>query len=238
MTTFYFIRHGQAGSRDNYDRLSDLGREQAVLLGRHLAESHIRLTAVFSGTMVRQQGTADLVCEELKRRGLFEGEVKPDERWNEFILASVYRFYGPRMAEEEPEFARDLREMQEVIKCDPHAAGGAPGRCDRAVIMAWTANRYPDYTGESWSRFTDRITSAREMLNAHEGDEAVAVFTSATPISFLTMKALEMPDEKIIRVAGVLYNSGITVMRTLRDDMRLFTFNAASHLPDEKRTFR
>ncbi|HYL97960.1 MAG TPA: histidine phosphatase family protein, partial [Blastocatellia bacterium] len=236
MPTFYFIRHGQAGTRDNYDRLSDLGQEQARLLGKHLAESGTRLTAVYSGTMLRQQRTAELACAELARRGLFKGEPKIDARWNEFILASVYKCYGPRMAEEDAQFAADLREMQEVIKVDPHAAGGAPGRCDRAVILAWIANRYPDYDGESWSQFAARISSARESLMERQADEAIAVFTSATPISFMTMKALEMEDEKITRVAGVLYNSGITVMRTLREDLRLFTFNAAHHLPEEKRT--
>ena len=33
MSLIYLIRHAQAGSRDNYDVLSELGHEQARLLG-------------------------------------------------------------------------------------------------------------------------------------------------------------------------------------------------------------
>jgi len=54
----YLIRHGQAGSRDNYDVLSELGRDQAVLLGEHFASQRLSVSAVYSGTMVRQVRTA------------------------------------------------------------------------------------------------------------------------------------------------------------------------------------
>src|ERR1700752_1495132 len=41
----YFIRHAQAGARDNYDILSDLGQKQARLLGKFLATEDVRFSA-------------------------------------------------------------------------------------------------------------------------------------------------------------------------------------------------
>ena len=54
----YLIRHAQAGPRHKYDRLSDLGRIQARLLGEHLASSKVRFAAVYSGELERQVETA------------------------------------------------------------------------------------------------------------------------------------------------------------------------------------
>ena len=58
MSVLYLVRHGQAGTRENYDSLSDLGRDQARLLGEHFAQQKIRFDTVYSGSLSRQQATA------------------------------------------------------------------------------------------------------------------------------------------------------------------------------------
>jgi len=35
LSTVYLVRHGQAGTREAYDSLSELGQRQARLLGEH-----------------------------------------------------------------------------------------------------------------------------------------------------------------------------------------------------------
>ncbi|HKV41927.1 MAG TPA: histidine phosphatase family protein [Blastocatellia bacterium] len=238
MTTFYFIRHGQAGSRDNYDTLSDLGRQQARLVGEHLATQGSRFDAVYSGTMVRQLTTAQIACDALSSSGASVAEITVDGGWNELVLGEIYRYYAPRMMESDPEFASDIREMQEAIRRDPHTTSGATGRCDRAVISAWVRRRYPDYEGESWASFHRRIVAVGSGLTHHQPDHTIAIFTSATPISVLAARSLELPEDGILKFAGVLYNSGVTVMRSTGKTLRLFTFNAASHLTPALRTFR
>src|SRR5215467_9734534 len=153
----YLIRHGQAGSRENYDVLSELGREQAALLGKHLASISLDVTAAYSGTMARQVDTAGIVCEALARGGTAVPSVVADEKWNEISLAAMYRAMAPRMRIDNPDFDRDLEEMQVLISKDPHTVRGATGRCDAAVMRAWMADRYPDFEGESWALFRERI---------------------------------------------------------------------------------
>src|SRR5262249_24933576 len=112
----YLIRHGQAGSRDNYDVLSELGRHQAALLGEHLASTQLEVSAVYSGTMARQVDTARIVCGAIERAGLSLPCTIADEKWNEISLASMYRGMAPRMRAEDADFDRDLSEMQILIR--------------------------------------------------------------------------------------------------------------------------
>jgi broad specificity phosphatase PhoE len=238
MSTIYFIRHAQAGSRDNYDLLSDLGKSQAKKLGEHFAEQGITLRAVYAGGMRRQRETAELACEAIVRAGLFAPDVVVDERWNEFSLISVYRRLAKLMMKEDAAFARDIREMQEAIARDPHTTGGAVGRCDQAVIRAWMENRYPDHEDESWSSFRTRITTCSKALEANNSDAAIAIFTSATPIAIVASAALGLTDDKLLSILGVIYNTSISAFRERNGELRLFTFNATPHLGVSQRTFR
>lgn len=62
MTHITLIRHGQAntGARDeaSYDRLSDLGHQQARWLGAHLRDTRAYYTRVYCGTLTRHIETA------------------------------------------------------------------------------------------------------------------------------------------------------------------------------------
>lgn len=238
MSYIYLIRHAQAGSRDNYDVLSELGREQSRLLGEHLSRQGIELEAVYAGGMQRQLHTAEIACEAMASRGVAVPAVVTDEGWNEFSLISVYRAIAHRMIEDSPAFARDYREMQDAIRRDPHTTGGATGRCDGAVIRAWMDARYDDYKGEAWSAFRERIEACGSRLSNGDPGKAIVVFTSATPVAILSAAALGLSDEKLLSILGVIYNSGITVLRSREDGLRLFTFNATPHIEASKRTLR
>src|SRR5215471_16221164 len=188
----YLIRHGQAGSRENYDVLSELGREQAALLGEHLASRPMQVATVYSGTMARQVDTAGIVCEALARGGTAVPSVIADEKWNEISLAAMYRAMAPRMRIDSPDFNRDLEEMQVLIREDPHSVRGATGRCDAAVMRSWMAARYPDFEGESWASFRNRIKDRVGGLTHNGHDGAILVFTSATPIATLAGHTLDL----------------------------------------------
>jgi broad specificity phosphatase PhoE len=238
LSLIYLIRHAQAGSRDNYDVLSEVGREQARLLGEHLSRQDLELAAVYTGGMQRQRHTAEIACEVMIARGIRVPEITTDERWNEFSLISVYRAIAHRMIEESPDFERDYREMQEAIRRDPHTTGGATGRCDGAVVRAWMEARYDDYKGESWVSFRERIHSCGLRLGNGDAKKAIVVVTSATPVAILAAAALELTDEKLLSILGVIYNSGITTLRSRDESLRLFSFNETPHLESSKRTLR
>lgn len=238
MSIIYLIRHAQAGTRDNYDMLSELGEQQAKLLGEYFVGQGISFSKVFAGAMRRQQHTAALVCKALSQAGLKAPEIVVDERWNEFTLRSVYEGISARMIADSAEFANDFAEMQELLKRDPHAVRGAAGRCDAAIIRAWMGNRYPDYEGESWQTFKSRILSRVQDLPDSGNEQIIGVFTSATPVAITTSHALELSDEKLLSILGVIANSSVTVTQKNGDGLRLFSFNSTPHLNDSNRTYR
>jgi len=193
--------------------------------------------------MRRQRLSAEIACGALSWSGLAVPDIQTDERWNEFSLASVYAWAGPKMLQSNPEFAADFKEMQEMLCQDPHTTRGAAGRCDRAMMRAWIRQEYDGFEGESWAAFSARIRACSAELLERSHKDAVAVFTSATPIVLLAGAALGLADEKLLSLAGVLYNSSITTMRsqdgrTQDSDFRLFTFNGVAYLPVGLRTFR
>ena len=61
----YLVRHGQAGTRDAYDSLSDLGKRQARLLGEHFVSQGIEFAAAFAGALSRQRQTGEAVSDRL-----------------------------------------------------------------------------------------------------------------------------------------------------------------------------
>ena len=232
MSVLYLVRHGQAGTREHYDSLSDLGRQQARLLREHFASQHIQFEAVYSGSLARQRATAE--------------ETVPDARpivdpgWNEFDLAQVYSEYAPHLSASDADFRREYEEMQQQIKSSRGSHHDPVHRrwndCDKKVVRAWVESRF-DYSGESWPAFVARIHAAFARVTHHEGN--VIVFTSATPIGVCAARTLELEDGRAMWLAAVLMNASFSTLRIRENEIRLFSLNNAPHLthPDH-RTFR
>lgn len=232
MSVLYLVRHGQAGTREHYDSLSDLGQTQARLLGQHFEEQGIHFDAVYAGSLARQRATAE--------HTLPGAEVVVDSGWNEFDLAQVYAEYAPRLAADDVEFSRQFDEMQQQLT-ESRGAHGSPihrrwNECDKQVVRAWVESRYK-YSGETWPVFVSRIHAALERTRRSEGN--VIVFTSATPIGICAALTLELQDTRAMWLAGVLLNASFSSLRIRGEEIRLFSFNNSAHLahPD-LRTFR
>ncbi len=219
MGEIYLIRHGQAGSRTNYDQLSGLGQTQASRLRTWFAEQGIRFDRVFSGALRRQQETATAL-------GL-QAEVDP--RWNEFDLDAVYAEIGPQLAREDEAFRKEFEELQELSQVPDHAVHRQWRPGDIAVVSAWVSGRYPTQT-ESWRDFLDRIQHAFADVRA-EG--RMALVSSATPIGIVTSHLLESPEHKALELAGSLYNASFTTLQWRNGAWRLAGFNHIPHLAEE-----
>lgn len=234
MSTVYFFRHGQAGSRDDYDRLSELGHEQATLLGAHVAREGWQFDRVLCGGLRRQQETAAAVVRE----ATLAAPVL-DTRWNEFDLDEVFAGIAPQMAADDPEFRAEFEEIERLIQGGDGAIHRQWRPADTKVVKAWIEGRYT-YNGESWLQFVRRVKEAGGEMAALPADARVAVFTSATPVSIWVAAAFssEQPPH-VMKLAGAAINSNITVLRWLHGEPHLGCFNATPHLGDARlRTFR
>jgi broad specificity phosphatase PhoE len=245
LTNLYFVRHGQAGTRHDYDALSPLGRKQARLLGEYFGSQGIEFAAAYSGTQARQRQTTEEVGAGIRAAGLTFPEVTTDPRWNEFDLDSIYREMAPRLCEENAAFAREYEKMCEQLRSDADSPDADVHRrwspCDVHMVDAWIRGCYP-FSGETWDMFRARVGSCRpDLLPGAEsqGRENIVVFTSATPTAVWTGLALQISDAGLMWLAGALHNTSYTILKRRREGLTLFSFNAVPHLPTaELRTHR
>lgn len=229
MSTVYFFRHGQAGSRDDYDRLSELGREQAALLGAHVAREGWQFDRVLCGGLRRQQETAEAVVSgaALPQPGL-------DTRWNEFDLDEVFAGIAPQIAAADAQFRTEYEEIERLIRDGDGAVHREWLPADSQVVKAWIDGSY-SFDGESWVQFVARVKAAGAEFAALPADARVAVFTSATPVSIWVAAAFasEQPLH-VMKLAGAAINSNITVVKWIDGEPHLGCFNTIPHLTDSR----
>jgi len=233
LSTVYLVRHGQAGTRDSYDSLSQLGQRQSRLLGKHFISQGIRFASAYSGAMSRQQETAQEVASTFSGAGITFPTISVDPGWDEFDLGQVYDEIAPQLCAEDPEFRREYEEMLEQVRISAGTHADKVHRkwlpCDTKLVDAWIGGQR-QYSGETWQQFRERIASCRFRIGDSQARENILVVTSATPIAIWAGLSLEIFDDRLTRLAGVLYNSSYTVMRLREAQLRLFTFNEISHL--------
>lgn len=210
-----------------------LGKRQARLLGEYFLCRKIRFTAAYAGTLSRQQQTAEQVRLAFADAGVSFPPLILDHGWNEFDLGRVYQEIAAQLAEEDPGFRRDYEEMRTQVEANPETHAAPIHRrwlpCDTEIVKAWIRDRYR-YSGETWSQFCERVTACRLKMIQVPRHENIIVFTSATPAAIWTGMALDIFDERVMRLAGALYNSSYSILRLRADDLRLLSFNAVPHL--------
>lgn len=235
MSDFYFIRHGQAGTRLQYDALSDLGQQQARLLGEYLGRQAITFSHIIIGGLRRHRETAEGVLAAYQADGVTIPNPEIDPDWNEFDLDAVYQSIAPQLGKDDPMFAQGYAAMQQQVAEHGAIEQSVINRrwnpCDSAVVKAWVVGQYP-VSCETWTAFRERIRGALTKLVAANPDGNVAIFTSATPTAISLAKAIGLDDHGMFNLAGVMINTAISVLRLRDGELRLFNFNTVPHLDD------
>lgn len=228
MQELYLIRHGQAGLRSDYDQLSELGQQQARLLGDWFGQQGIEFDVIRSGGLRRQRKTAEAIGEG----------VQEDPQWNEFDLDAVYAAIAPQLAGVDAAFRAEYEALQAEAQNPDHPVHRSWRPSDLAVVRAWISNRFP-VDCETWEQFQQRVWGAIASLDDLKGARRIALVTSATPIGIATAKLFEAPVKTVFELAGNLNNASFTVLRRRNDAWTLAGFNHTPHLGEEMlRTLR
>ena len=217
------IRHGQASfGEDNYDRLSDLGFEQANILGDYFAKQGLTFDAFYSGSMVRQVDTARTVMSRLPE---YREAADPIilTAFNEFDASSIITSQIPDMTKEDPSISEafdkiytNRRSLQMVL--------------ERAV-MRWISGRYDIPGVDTWQSFQKRIREGVVKIMRENGSKKrVALFTSGGAKSAVVQMALGLSDKKTIQLAWQILNASLSTFKFSRDHLSLTSFNSIAHL--------
>lgn len=215
--TLLLVRHGQASAgTDDYDRLSERGREQSRRLGMWLAASGRRFDRVVVGGMRRHLQSLEAL-EEGYGAPLPEPHV--DAGFAEFDHHAVFSsFVGANPDHPAVAGVRD---------------GGLPafGALIRAALAAWAEGRVAGVP-ETWTAFGDRVCAAGERL-ADDGRHAL-VMTSGGVIARLAQRALDADIPAAIDLNLSLRNSGLAEFHRLERGLALGSWNAVPHLHDAR----
>ncbi|KHS52777.1 histidine phosphatase family protein [Brevibacterium linens] len=217
MSVLYLVRHGQASfGTDDYDRLSDLGKEQSRITGRFLAAQGIEPDRIVHGEMLRQRQTAE---------GLLEGmglsmDAHVDSGWNEYAaweLTGVLDDVDPRAKHDSKIFQGEL---------ERGAARWASGEHDE------------DYT-ETYKQFTSRVERALDdAVAAMESGQTTIVVSSAGAIAWTAARLIGGGFDQWMAFNRVTINTGITKIITGRGGTSLISFNDHGHQDPKDATYR
>lgn len=223
MSVLLLVRHGQASfGKRNYDALSDVGHQQARILGAALKARGVTPTRIVCGGMQRHAETAEGILAGLE----LGPEVIVDDGWDEFNFDHVIQVHKPIYRSKALMFADFAR---------------TPAAERRARFQAlfeeatsrWTAGDADDAYEESFPAFGERVQGAlRRTVDGAEG--TVVVVSSGGPIA-VTASSLLVGDASLwAKLNRVAVNTAVTKLVTGRSGVTLSSFNEHSHLEHDR----
>lgn len=220
MSVLQVIRHGQASfGGGNYDRLSDLGRKQARILGSYFKEHGIAFDAVYCGTMQRQRDTAKIALSEMGS----PAELKVMPQINEYNSESIMEALLPGLVEDEPHLSQLVPKLRSDRKAFQTLYEG--------TMLRWIGGRHETGEAETWQGFHERLAQGLNQVRAENGrGRTVALFTSGGPISGVMRLALGLSDEVALRLTWVIRNASLSSFYYDHERLTLSQFNQTGHL--------
>ncbi|UAA37655.1 histidine phosphatase family protein [Paraneptunicella aestuarii] len=201
MAVIYLVRHGQASfGKDNYDELSELGHQQAEMVGHSLAAKTRAPNVVITGTMLRHKQTADKALQAFGD-GIGASTISSPD-WNEYDHQAILGAFDARLATpaSTKQYLADATNPKQQFMLMFESA-----------IARWMSGEFDGDYPESWSAFKQRVHGGLNTLSEQlQSQQKAFVFTSGGPISLISQACLGVNDTELMRMNRTLVNCGIT----------------------------
>ncbi|MCH2557628.1 MAG: histidine phosphatase family protein [Alcanivorax sp.] len=219
MAEFYLVRHGQASfGADNYDKLSQLGHQQARWLGEYYRERGLNFDALVTGDLVRHVETGAGVLEGLGTH--LTADVQPG--LNEFDFHSIVDAYLSAHPDQAPPEGAPVAAFYRVLK---------------RAMQHWQADGLEGALPESWRGFHDRVAGAMAHIQEHYADRRrVLVVSSGGAIAMWMRHMLDTADDTVVELNLQIRNTGVTQGFFNDKVFRLSVFNQVPHLDRQDRS--
>jgi broad specificity phosphatase PhoE len=223
MGQIYLVRHGQASfGSANYDQLSELGLEQARLLGEWFANSHQKFQRVVTGGLKRHRQTADACIAMLPKAARVDTDWHTDPGFDEYDHDDV-------LVKHRPDF-EDPREVQRFLASDPKAKYAFQEIFQQAMARWMSGEHDADYR-EPWPEFRSRCVGAlRRVVDSADRSQNIIVFTSGGTIATICQHVLGLGDNQTAALNWSLVNCALTKLLYQPGRVSLSYLNNYSHL--------
>jgi broad specificity phosphatase PhoE len=218
------VRHGQASfGKENYDQLSGRGRKQCGILADYLIRTKVAFDAVYTGDMARQQDTAWEIGATYQAHDLNLPERHIMPEFNEYSSRDIIMAHIRDVAQEDPGLKADLKRLYVDKK--------AFQRVFETIMVRWISGEMDKPGVTRWRDFREGVQSGMRKAMAKNGrKKKILICTSGGPISAAVQMALDLSDEKALRIAWHLANTSVTTFVYRGDRLELTAFNHTSHL--------
>ena len=212
MSFVTLVRHGQANSaardEDSYDRLSELGWQQARWLGGYFEQSGERFARIYSGTLRRHVETAQGIGHA------DASDVQRDERLNEMAYFTM---------------AQALQAQHGIPV--PTAREGFIAHLP-VLLRHWQEDRLDDIP-ESFATFETRVNDA--LTEIAEGDGPALVVTSGGLIGMAMRIVMGLDVPAMAHLCLAIENTSLHRVQPLPTGLAMTQFNAIPHLDTPER---
>lgn len=228
MSQLFLVRHGQASfGAANYDQLSALGYQQAHWLGEHFADIGMHFDHVITGSLARQQQTAQQILTGAGQSLC----VVTDAGFNEFDFHTLTRVYCHSCGIEVPGTADGGRLFFQML---------------RKAMVAWSRNElYAQSVPvspaapalETWDEFHQRVHTAMQSLCALDqtSERNVLVVSSGGAMAMAMSQILACGVETLINLNLQTRNTGVHHCYFNQRGFQLAGFNHQPHLQRKDR---
>ncbi len=194
----YLIRHGQASfGAKNYDQLSDLGFQQAKVLGQFFANHHLGVDRIIHGSLKRQIQTAEQLAEAMK----FRSELILNTNANEFDSDNLLKYYLPQLLQSSARYRQLLTGSPNWFQQSQLFA-----EILSALMMLWQNDEECPF--ESWSGFNQRVQTLFDEI--YQANSSTLVVTSGGVISSALKSILDLNSKTTLDLNLVINNASIT----------------------------
>lgn len=239
MSRLVLVRHGQASFfSDNYDKLSPLGEDQSRALARFWIAKGQRFDAAYSGSLVRQRRTAEVVAECYSEAAIPWPTLQELPGLNEYEADGIMEGLLPELCQKDDRFKKLKEEYEE--SSDESQRYRTFHRLLEAVMAAWVSGEYQSNGFEPWTAFSGRVRDAlKTIMSVRESGQQIAVFSSGGPIGVSVQTALLAPEIKAAELNWRINNCSLTEFTFSGNRIALDSFNNVAHLTDpELLTYR
>jgi broad specificity phosphatase PhoE len=213
MGTLYLVRHGQASfGADDYDQLSELGRQQSVRLGEYFARKGVRFDGLIAGTLRRHKQTLAGILEGMKHAG----EHLSWDGLNEYDSKAVIAAVHPHPLEK-PTSPEMYRHHFRLLR------GG---------LAQWMSGAITPQGMPSYNEFVAGVAGALDHVRANHFGQNVLMVTSGGPIATAVGLVLGASPDVTIELNMRIRNSAITEFAFTPKRHVLVSYNAIPHLED------
>lgn len=232
MSVLTLVRHGQARAfQKESDLLTEAGEEQARRLASFWIENGIRFDEVYTGALVRQHATEQLVARSFAEAQIEWPAALMLPEFDEYDATGVLGRLVPALASSDPKYA-DLVRAFEAVRESPGERNRAFQKMFEVAMRVWLSGELNPDGVEPFTNFRDRVRRGLTNVMAAGGNRRVVVFTSGGPIGIAVQTAMHSPDRMFLEVNWRVRNCSVTEFLFSGDRFSLDSFNALPHLPD------